>query len=467
MIQKLNSSFLNNLVHLMNLMIDFMYVPDYKSANFLIDSLLAESKKRNLPFFEGISPIYKGSISYRQGNPSKAQEHAEMGLSIFCSSEDLDGVIRSGFTLAQIHYSKSELNDAILLFKKCVVLENKFGNTKRRLSILSELSATLIALGNYHDAKLILDYLVKNQRGLSKSELVYIEFDSAHLNLMTGNLDEARKMIIRCADNSANIGYQVMTAAALGLRARIEEFLGNRSEAVRFCEESIDIQMKADSKEILLDTLCDLSHFYVVTGDFENASKTLEEAKDIAEVDGHELLIAQWNLYRIEYLHAQRYYLEARALLDEIHRIFLEKNDTRMLNVVNLSMVESLIAETRYRDAHSEIDKLIARTRLDGATVSEFQARIIKTAIYTKTANFDTARVLLETTLSNASSFNLVTFVSDADSLLNRIQTLESTLEHYTRADEMQASSPKKDVLSMDEIASYISKAKSVLSTIE
>ena len=65
MIQKLNSSFLNNLVHLMNLMIDFMYVPDYKSANFLIDSLLAESKKRNLSFFEGISHIYKASISYR------------------------------------------------------------------------------------------------------------------------------------------------------------------------------------------------------------------------------------------------------------------------------------------------------------------------------------------------------------------------------------------------------------------
>ncbi|MFW9978890.1 MAG: tetratricopeptide repeat protein [Candidatus Thorarchaeota archaeon] len=458
---------MNGFRHLYDLIGDFLRYGDYDSANSLSLRAIPAAQTFNDLLAEATAQSIQASILYKQGNPSKAENIALQALKLMCKGRDLVGVARVTFILAQISYSKSDFKNAIRLFEKSIQLYARTHDTNSVLQGMSELSAVYVAIGQYPRARKILDFLLRQRRRLSEKEMTFITYDYADLSIMTGDLETATRMTLECRRLSRKLGFRPMEAAALALQGKVEEFAGTPHIAIELMNESIAIQDSIKNKEILLDVLCHLGHLYISMSEFEKAKASLIRAREVAEEDGHENLIAQCDLYDIEYRLQKRDLDGLDLLLDTVAEKVSTLDDPTMMNLIQLNRIEFLVLNEEYIEAEEDIETLISNARAENAKLTELQVLVVKAALETKLGAFDTASIILDECLNESSQRGLTHFFLDASRLKERVLVLKSTTSIYDQADRIKDEDETKQELTSEEIAAYISRAKSVIASLE
>jgi len=444
-----------------------MRTGDYTSSEYLVKKAIVAAKQQGNTYAEATSYSFLASLIYKQGNPSRAETISLHALTLMCRTQDLLGIARVTFILAQIAYSKSDFQEAIALFKKCIHLYEKARDTSNVLQGFSELSAVYIALGLYPRARKLLEFLLTQSRRLQGKEMTFITYDYADLSIMTGELETARSMLEKCRRLSRNQGFRPMEAAALALQGKVEEFSGTPKKAIALMVESIEIQDSIHNKEILMDVLCHLSHLYTVVRDFENANGALVRSRKVAEEDGHDRLIAQCDLYEIEYRLQKRELADLGITIDDVFSRITDLEDPTMMNLIRLNRIEYLVLCEDYQNAEEEIETLLQNARDEDAKLTEFQGLVVKAALKTKRAEFDEADSILEECLQESKARGLTPFLKDASNLKERIAILKATVSLYDHADTISENDSEKQQITSEEVAAYISRAKSVIASME
>lgn len=457
--------FLNGFQHIFHFIADLLGCGNYELANRLASKAITAAKEYGNYHAEATAHSIRASILYKQGNPSKAETVAIHALKVMYRTQDLRGIAKITFILAQIAYSKSEFQESIQLFKKSIQLYERFKDINNILEGLSELSAVYVAMGLYPQARRILDRLLTKGTRISDREMIFITYDYADLSIMTGDLGKAAIMLQKCRYLSKKLGFRPMEAAALALQGKVEEFSGAPTSAIALMRESIEIQEAIMNKEILLDVLCHLGHLLISIGDFTNARAELNRARHVAELDGHETLLVQCDLYDLEYRLQKRELKDLGKTLDQLHERISSLDDPAMMNLILLNRIEYLVLREELHTAEEEIDSLLIRVRKQNAKLTELQVLVVKAALKTKQAAFPEAIAILEQCLAESEERNLTPFLADASNLRERVLLIKGAESLYDHADNIEQAKESLQELSSDEVAAYILRAKGIIAS--
>lgn len=458
--------FLNQMIHILTLMREIVYVPDYDTAEFAAKMLIHYGEKFDLLHYHAMGYLFKGTIQYRTGNYEQAVDNIQTALELSCKNRDLRGIVMVLFAIAQIHYSQNEMSKAIVLFRKCIEREKDLGDFDSLLSTYSELSAAYIALGEYRPARSLITFCLKHEKRLNQDNMAFLYYDLSELELMTGNLEASEDALNKCAQSALNTGNTVMHFAALSLHSKLKEYEGDIEEAIALLKESIRVQEELESTEILIDSMCQLAHLYVLNNKLDLAEDTvrrIEENPVIGTKDEFEVL-KQYTIAEIA--QARDNHQRTLEILAEIYPECLELDDTLMSSLIQLTRLESFIAINHFEEAEVESEQLIKRAIENGARVLEIRGRIIQSALYLRGHNFVEAKIASERAIEEASIAGFELFADDAHDILERIDNMESAMSHYDQVDRIQ-SEEKKDEISIEDIKAYIVRAKSIASAVE
>ncbi|MBD3407735.1 MAG: hypothetical protein GF411_16575 [Candidatus Lokiarchaeota archaeon] len=461
-----NPIFLGDMTHIQTLVLEFMYIPDYPTVNYATNLMIQYGNTPGLEHFQALGYLFKGIVQYRTGDYEKSIANIKKALQLSCENRDLQAVVRSMFSLAQIHYSQNEMAKAVVLFKKCIERNKSLGNFNKLLATYSELSAAYLALGKYKSARKLIEFCLQHEKRLDQDNIAFLYYDLSELQMMTGNLVDARSALERCASAAKRAGNTVMQYAAMSLQSRLEEFSGNLSKAIELLRKSIDLQKELGTTEVLIDNMCQLVHLYILQNDLNRASDTLLAIELNPNISSIEEFEAQQKYYRAELAQSQDKHEEALEILDEVEEIFQDLDDTLMLTLIQLTRVESFVALKRIDEADEKISEIIKNAIENGAKVSEIRGRIIQSALYLRNHDLRKARSSSELAIKAARTAGYETFAEDAHDIMTRIGNLESALSHYDEVDRIQEDT-KKDEISLDDIKAYIARAKSIASAVD
>lgn len=301
-----------------------------------------------------------GTTYWRKGDFDRAMEMLKEALSIFeklPGADDID-IATTLNGIANVHYTRGEMNEAMDIYRRSLELNEKIGNEKEIALLLGNVAGVYHGLGKLDDS---LEYFSK----------------SLEIREKVGDL-------LGIAQTQNNVGV-------------INQDLGKLDEALVALNQSLDIAEKMGSKVGVSIILYNIGSIYHAKGDLDRALDIYERGIKIREEIGERqgLAYSMYNIGRI--CNTQGHKDKAKKHYENCLEICQEIGD-KQLSVHPISSLAEFRLEEGYVQEALEMIETAVKTSMDiSARGEEGRCRRILAMVYREIGDLEKASEELET----------------------------------------------------------------------
>jgi predicted ATPase/DNA-binding SARP family transcriptional activator len=178
--------------------------------------------------------VHGASFPWRLGDIQEAQRQWAGALELFRELGDEEGVARCIAELGAVATTTGELDRALELYEEAAALFERLGNRSRLATALANLAAVQSRKDDAEQSAAYGARAIEIQRELGELDGLAVSLvNLARVQIVLGDQAAARRSLHECLSITGRIGYQMLTAYALGAAAELARVEGEPEQAAR------------------------------------------------------------------------------------------------------------------------------------------------------------------------------------------------------------------------------------------